>query len=93
MVRSEPSPSKSGALIAGSLPADDPRSGFRCMRYGKRSVLQRSANAPDAPVGAALAPASRDVALPLHDAAKWLSTARGRSSRTVTCTRPLPHWT
>jgi tetratricopeptide (TPR) repeat protein len=64
VVRSEPSPSKSGALIAGSLLLTI-LVGLSLYALRETISLQRSANAPDAPVGAALAPASRDVALPL----------------------------
>jgi tetratricopeptide (TPR) repeat protein len=62
--RSEPASSKSGALIVGGLLLAVL---LGLSLYALRETVspQGSTNPPDAPVGAALAPAPRDVALPL----------------------------
>jgi tetratricopeptide (TPR) repeat protein len=62
--RSEPGPSKSGALIVSGLLLTA-LVGLSLYALRETVGLQGSATLPDTPVGAALAPASRDVALPL----------------------------
>jgi tetratricopeptide (TPR) repeat protein len=62
--RSEPASSKSGALIVGGLLLAV-LLGLSLYALRETVSTQGSTNPPDAPIGAALAPASRDVALPL----------------------------
>jgi tetratricopeptide (TPR) repeat protein len=62
--RSETVPSKSGALFVGALLLTVVV-GLSLYALRETVSLQGSTSSPDPPIGAALAPASRDVALPL----------------------------